>query len=160
MNVYIPHGGQEPSIWTSAWARTYAPQALRLPCPGEDDYARYFAMLWARGPFILVEHDVVPWPGAVEELAACPHPWCVFAYEAGTEFARDNSGVPLGCVKFDPAALGECPAQPLPGGLYPDWGSLDGIVSSTLLTRNIYPHQHTPAVAHIKLLKSAIVFQG
>lgn len=159
MTVYIPHSGEAPTPWTNAWARTYAKDACKLPCIRHDDYGRYIAMLWDKAePFILVEHDVVPWPGAVESLQACPEPWCVFAYEAGTEFNGD--GIPLGCVKFDPVTLGPCPLEPLPGGEYPHWGSLDGQISSTFLTRNIYPHQHTPAVAHIKLLRSVVFIGG
>jgi hypothetical protein len=63
-------------------------------------YAELFVEVWARDlDFLIVEHDVLPWPGACEELWACSNVWCGF-------------NTTLMCTKFSPTALGECPVTP------------------------------------------------
>jgi hypothetical protein len=50
-----------------------------------DDGA-YFDLLshlWVRAAdFLLIEHDMVPTPAMVDEMEACPRPWCVNPYES------------------------------------------------------------------------------
>ncbi len=67
---------------------------------GDAGYAEFFNEVWDRGHvFIIVEHDCLPWPGAIAELWACPQVWCGF-------------NTSLQCTKFDPTHLGECPVTP------------------------------------------------
>lgn len=47
----------------------------------EYAYDRLIRRLWSEGqPFVLVEHDILPWPGAVQQLWECDRPWCAFQY--------------------------------------------------------------------------------
>lgn len=116
-----------------------APRYERLV--GDYDYDRLFRRLWAAGePFILVEHDVLPWPGAVQQLWTCERPWCAFEY-----FMLGELRVALGCTKFDPRRLGPCP---LPDEAH-DWRHMDWHVIDTLTTRYECAHLHEPAVSHL-----------
>src|SRR5678816_4496251 len=69
---------------------------------GDNDYYELVKSLWAEGkPFIINEHDVIAWPGAIAQLQECPEPWCTFAYRAGCGWVNNA----LGLVKFDPLRL-------------------------------------------------------
>jgi hypothetical protein len=108
---------------------------------------------WGRGEaFAVVEHDVLPWPGALEELEACPEPWCGFSYyRSATE--RSVSGVvTLGCVRFGEAVL------KLPNPLAEDgwpyntfdrgWDYCDQRIDRVLKAAGFVWHRHSPMVLH------------
>ena len=104
-------------------------------------YDRLFRELWAKQqPFILVEHDIVPWPGALAQLWKCPEPWCGFHYYVNGELRSY-----LGCTKFDPASLGECP---LPKDVV-EWQTMDQTIEKELAKRSIPGHIHRPPVTHL-----------
>lgn len=104
-------------------------------------YDQLFRELWATGqPFILVEHDIVPWPGAVQQLWTCPEPWCGFPYYVFGELRSY-----LGCTKFDPTRLGACP---LPEDLTA-WQLMDKAIERALVARTFTGHLHQPAVSHL-----------
>ena len=104
-------------------------------------YDRLFRRLWAEGePFVIVEHDNLPWPGAVQRLWECDRPWCANEYLMLGELR-----VALGCTKFDPSRLGDCP---LTGDAKP-WNRMDWFVIDELTTRYASSHLHEPAVAHL-----------
>ena len=106
-------------------------------------YARLFTELWqARRGFILVEHDIVPWPGAIQQLDTCEHEWCAFAYPTSLS-SRCQS---LGCVKFSSALLERIPYDP--EWQNRGWDALDGAVMGTLQAETV--HTHEPPVAHCK----------
>lgn len=104
--------------------------------------------------FIIVEHDVVPFPGALQSLWDCSHNYCGFPYRL-----RSCSGVStaLGCTKFSAELQKSYP------GLLDDiakeegtrfvnrcapthWSSLDGSIKILL---NQHIHGHFPAVTHL-----------
>ncbi len=115
-------------------------------------YDMLFRELWAKGdPFILVEHDIIPWPGALAQLWTCPEPWCGFPY---SNFGTFRSY--LGCTKFEPSRLGDCPLS----GEIRSFGELDQIIIKTLLLRDrtdwkarpkYKNHVHNPPVAHLNI---------
>jgi len=109
-------------------------------------YDQLFRSLWKDNkPFILVEHDIVPWPGALRELWKCQEPWCGFPYYIYGELRSY-----LGCTKFSPAVLGECP---LPDDLE-DWHTMDKTIEKRLMTRGQPGHLHSPAVTHLNFFHS------
>ena len=109
---------------------------------GGTNYARFFEWLWeGGGPYIIVEHDVVPWPGAVKQLRQCHEPWCAFAY--GEYDIAAEAFPPMGCAKFDPRGLD------LPFEDYPDWSVLDREISNGLAQQGVAVHQHYPGVTHL-----------
>jgi len=103
-------------------------------------YDRLIRTLWAEGqPFIIVEHDILPWPGALRELWECECAWGAFPYYIFGQFRTQ-----LGCTKFDPAKLGACPLPDEPV----HWSRLDWAIITGLLDRET-GHLHQPAVTHL-----------
>jgi len=127
------------------------PRIVKLE--GIYSYDILFRELWTIGaPFILVEHDIIPWPGALAQLWTCPEAWCGFTYSIYGEFRSY-----LGCTKFEPARLGDCP---LPEGTLIAFEGMDRIIEKTLLLRaredwkspaKYKHHLHTPPVAHLNI---------
>lgn len=135
------------------------PAGLALACegvpatvhatPGEGGYAALLAAQWAApGGFILVEGDIVPWPGALAALEACPEPWCGYRYPRHGRFG-DLHG--LGCVKFSPALTAAHPGLPA-GWAGQSWQVLDGLVFAGLaeVTGRAVFCEHAPPVAHAR----------
>lgn len=119
------------------------PQYERLDGTLDAEYAydRLFRRLWAEGqPFVIVEHDILPWPGAVQAIWTCDRPWCGYQY-----LIFGQMRVQLGCVKFDPARLGDCPLPDIPMA----WHSLDWAVIQSMASRGESGHLHEPAVSHL-----------
>jgi hypothetical protein len=100
------------------------------------DYPDAVRGVWGLGRgFVLVEHDVVPWPGATSQLVDCPERWCAFEYP----LAPGCLSHALGCVKV---AAGTDPPSVWPSS----WRELDACVYRHLGM----PHLHSPPVAHAK----------
>lgn len=112
-------------------------------------YGRLLTEQWQTGRgFILVEHDIVPWPGALPELDGCPEEWCAFEYPNSRVITDPRSGwcVSLGCTKFSSSLVERVPY----GGEWQNrgWDELDGAVYATLQDETV--HVHSPPVAHAK----------
>lgn len=139
---------------------------LRLNVPGStpvdwreitrgDDtaYWRLLTEAWAApGPTLIIEQDVGIRAGLIEELAACPEPWCGFGYPL------DKGAMPpccLGCTRFTAAlkhaepdlldVVGEVTGDGLPAR---DWRRLDVRTSDELRRRGYSMHVHQPPVRH------------
>lgn len=120
-------------------AQGFVPRVVQ--CEQTYSYDRLFRQLWGAGePFILVEHDIVPWPGALAQLWSCPEPWCGYAYHVHGELRSY-----LGCTKFDPSRLGPVP---LPAELV-SWLGMDRVIEKTLMTAGHAGHRHGPPVSHL-----------
>jgi hypothetical protein len=145
--------GRAVTVWvpyTSVSPETR--DALRLDSPAyvwvggdEGQYWRLVRGLWESGrAFAIVEHDVVPPPGAVAEMWACPQDWCAFPYPVG-----DIVTTALGCTKFEAAIIER---HPMLVGAIPengrDWHSLDASVIGELHRRGEHEHVHGPAARH------------
>ena len=47
----------------------------------EEDYYHLLARMWEKGEtFLVVEHDIVAWPGAAQTLENCPGLWCTLPH--------------------------------------------------------------------------------
>jgi hypothetical protein len=104
-------------------------------------YGAMFASLWNAGdPFIVVEHDVVPWPGAIAKLAECPNGWCTHDYP----LHRGNVTRSFGIGKYRPQ--GPAPEQ----WATTTWDQLDGQVIPVLNRLYRRPCVHEPPVAHCR----------
>lgn len=112
-----------------------------------DDYSYgdYFRQRWRSGEsFINVEHDCVPWPGALEKLWNCTQPWCAFNY--GLPIHREHplfggSAVPLGCTKISDRLIAVTPTlwdEPV------EWSYCDQQLPKTQFT----VHQHFPGIVN------------
>lgn len=115
-------------------------------------YYELMARLWQQGrPFVLIEQDIVVWPGAVAALEACPEPVCGFAYELSTGW-----GSWLGCTRFserlitaEPGAFQAIDALPFDGTPKRYWGRLDTRLFQVLEAGGWAKHVHWPAVEHL-----------
>jgi len=114
-------------------------------------YGRMFTERWQTGSgFILVEHDVVPWPGTLRQLVACIEEFCAFEYPAGgpiVEEPRSGWCVSLGCTKFSSDLVERIPYDI--AWQNRAWDELDGAVFATLQNEADL-HIHYPPVAHAK----------
>jgi hypothetical protein len=129
-----------------------------------DDFAygKLFTRLWDEGEgFIIVEHDIVPWPGALQAMLDCTVEWCGYKYPYFTNYdptdhLRFFGSHGLGCVKFDDRLVQNYPDLAQRGQWDKrDWQSLDGLIGKTIVAAlsagNIYSwHEHTPPVAHVR----------
>lgn len=115
-------------------------------------YTHLLASLWAaRETFIVVEHDIVPPPRALADLASCDEPWCALPYRLG---GIVHAG--LGCVKFTAGLLVSLPdavaqtwaerSETHPPG---HWCSLDHRLSRVLYSHGIRQHVHQVEVKHL-----------
>lgn len=70
---------------------------------GDDAYHywRVIRELWAEGkPLILVEHDLVPTPEQLQELADCPEPVCTVRYAYCQDHLAPQTTTGLGVIKL------------------------------------------------------------
>lgn len=134
-------------------------------CNQEDSYYKLMVKLWAEHEqFITVEHDVMPWPGAIQQLWDCPEPWC-----GNTYYMRGKLGVvAFGCTKFSVELIDKMPwiwelvARPAnfdgsleePDPLRTHWAVLDGLWRDLvdLNFPDLKPHLHNPPVVHMNEL--------
>jgi hypothetical protein len=112
---------------------------------GDGD--RYFWLmeaLWHRGEGLLVvEHDIVPYPGAIKALQECPEPWCAVPYQVGV-----NVGTWLGCTKFSPEIMSTVP-DAFDRMERTDYDAIDGQLLPYLRQRGYQTHVHWPATQHL-----------
>ncbi len=115
----------------------------------DDAYWRLLRDVWGRGEtFVIVEHDVVAPPGAIEAMLACPRRWCAVPYpDIGT------LNVGHGLTKYDASLLADYPT--LVADLHASaqhWRYLDSWVQSQLHAHfgEPLPHWHWPAADHLK----------
>lgn len=127
-------------------------------------YLDYLQERWGkREAFINVEHDVVPWPGAIEQLWACPHDWCAHYYFLTPDEGRNYNGPPpMGLVKFTANFMQQIPRVWArhrkmrsewvkqygddPG----KWAYLDLWLHEYATRDGLKPHIHWPAVVNVK----------
>lgn len=121
---------------------------------GDDlAYGRLLARLWRQGDgFVLVEHDIVPWPGAVSALSSCPEPYCGHRYQIAGRL-----GGTLGCVRFSSALIAEHPDLPSRwAGTH--WSNLDIKLTSGLWDVGVREyHLHEPPVAHLHVYPDELI---
>ncbi len=124
--------------------------ALVGPPMGDAAYPDLLLRHFREGAaFCVVEHDVLPWPGALAELAACPEPWCGYAYSPGRHLRVPT----LGCVRFRAeflAAVADAlTVDAWRVDLFPrTWQYVDQQIAVTARRRGFEWHQHFPAVTH------------
>lgn len=115
-----------------------------------EDYATYWQVRWDEGTdFINVEHDVVPYPGAIESLESCPEPWCAYGYHLNDLFADHvRTLFPyLGCVKITHELIAltkDCWSS----WEDPDWLVCDKRLAEVARSHGLDVHQHFPPVTN------------
>ena len=146
-NVVVPYVNKNSTVFRTMrlnlTMQGITPRYERLDNKLSSDYAydRLFRELWDKEePFIIVEHDIFPWPGAIQQIWECEEPWCGYQY-----YVHGGLHSYLGCVKFNPKELGDCP---LPSDKL-HWAEIDMKVINELVNRGRDGHLHEPAVSHL-----------
>lgn len=112
-------------------------------CEGYLGYAAVVSEAWRRGGFILLEHDIVPWVGAIQELQDCESDWCAFAHAKSGRTLRA-----LGLNKFSDRLVSEYPY------LWEEWESEPwqflerGVLVAAARVAEVC--EHSPAVGHAR----------
>lgn len=153
MRVVVPYTYVGREVATALGA-THRPWDM-LPVGGSDrDYYDLLTRLWAEGEtFVIVEHDIVVHPTAIDELEQCTHEWCGFPHYYG----RYGLTYGLGCVKFDAALMARHPDAMIRVGVMSDpthpkrhWCRLDAWLQGTVLPhRGEVKHCHDTPVRHL-----------
>lgn len=114
----------------------------------EFTYGQTLSRYWAEGEtFINIEHDVVPWFGAVKALYQCPYGFCTYQYPIGHSGKLQTA---LGIIKFSENVMDDFPTANY-GWDKTSWNHLDAQVYGALqLDRGLKPDIHEPACAHLK----------
>jgi hypothetical protein len=123
---------------------------------GDDTaYSALVARLWrARGTFIVVEQDMVPTVGLLEEMWECPEDWCS-GYEAMLITDPPIGEVKswsMGCMKFGSDLMTSMPWVMDGPGL--SWRSLDFYIFDRMGRGDPRkpggaPHLHGPPMRHL-----------
>lgn len=148
MNVYVAYAKLEPETAAAA-----GPGATYVDTGGDDEaYWRLLRDLWARKrSFILLEQDIVPPPGALEALEACPHEWCGVPYPVGNIW-----GVFHGCTKYGASIIKRYP-EALRSFSSRYWQNLDSQLIAYIGRRQKEgPHFHWPAAEHLRFIGDTV----
>lgn len=132
----------------------YAPDAERWHLNEHANaYHKLLANVWADGEaFLIVEHDIEIRAGVVEELEACPEPYCLFPYvgPGGNDLLTRS----MGCTRFSAELIAAHPTvfsdlADRDGETSPRfWKRIDAEVAYYFQLRNVAPHVHEPPVLH------------
>ena len=104
----------------------------------------------AEEPLVIVEHDILPWPGAIDEILACPFSFCGLAYIEHSVLAAA-----LGCTKIgaDVMAAVTLPEMTsIQGPPYERpvaWDTLDWDLFRTVEGAGFRLDVHDPPVVHL-----------
>ena len=126
---------------------------VELPASSPTAYAKLLIeRITPERTAIIVEHDVIPPPHALDNLARCQHAWCTHPMRHGGVRKDDL----LGLAAFKPWLFTLRPRWvecALLGGLgsyrWPHWRSLDTLVARYLRHHGVHPHVHRPDAVHL-----------
>jgi hypothetical protein len=149
--IIVPYTRLHPA--TARLLNKHAPGHRRVKLDPADmsAYWRLLAACWREpGELLVIEQDIGVRAGVVEELAACPEPWCGFGYPID-----GSTAVCLGCTRFaaalkaaEPDLLEEVGEDASAGLPARDWRRLDVRILDALRKRGYQQHRHHPNVLH------------
>lgn len=123
---------------------TYGLNPRFVPVHGDGAYRLLMREIWEEGDtVIIIEHDILPWPGAIEELLLCQCVWGGYTYQTNGGLGVSHM---LGCAKLDQDLIAHTP------GLWDEpahWSQLDQRLLFAARSKGIEPHLHRPPVIHI-----------
>lgn len=145
LSVVVPHVVGMLHARTGVWAVEHGARLVQLD--GDDGYWRLLADEWHRpGDLVVVEQDIVPAPGVVADMLACPALWCTSPYR-GHRGQRHADA--LGCARFSAALKRTVPDLVARVGevVDPDaparhWCVLDVRLAALLRAAGHEPHEH------------------
>lgn len=117
----------------------------------DESYYELMCEMWKRREtFVVVEHDIIVWPGALTELENCSEPWCTLPYYCSVGWIIDG----LGCTKFGSDLLGrhsEFLQEPFPRCCQHTkyYCGLDRLIAHRFEELGMRPHVHSPGVSNL-----------
>ena len=112
-----------------------------------ENASRYFWLLQAfwfrKAGMLTIEHDIVPYEGAIESLQECSEPWCAVPYQVGI-----NVGTWLGLTKFSPEIMAAVP-DAFDRMERTEFNAIDGQLLPYLWSKGYHVHPHWPAATHL-----------
>lgn len=147
MSVSVPHVPALLHERTRAWAQEHGAELVGLVPVDDAHYWRWLANEWSTsGDTVIVEQDIVPAPGVVDDMLTCPQSWCASPYLiAGDRMLAEG----LGCTKFSARLKVEHPDLLERVGLIEDdlqparsWRRLDTRIARVLTGHGYMPHEH------------------
>ena len=148
MNLVVPYTSLNPLVPKVLRDYGFTPWFVHLP--EVDSYWNLLRNLWEmQEDVVIVEHDVIPWPGALEELVACAKPWCSFSYlrQITPEKRAVGDYFGFGCVKFARELMEQLP-NAFEQMVDHHWSKLDTQFEWFTYQNSVRPHHHRPAVVH------------
>lgn len=140
--MLVPYATLHPTTEQVMKASGLAVEFVHMP--DDDAYRRELRERWAIGQtFVIVEQDIVPWPGAIEELHSCMGLWCACAYKLFGGYGIFHS---FGCAKFSAELIAKLPSvwdEPC------HWSLLDQRFVFAAQAIGETPHSHRPPVIHL-----------
>lgn len=153
MRVMVAHTGTVQSNCAAA-LRLYAPGAEYVDTSASDQaYGEAIAARWnIGGDLVTVEHDNEITAEVLPSFAACPEPWCTYAYEIFAPPWTMICETALGCTKFSAEfqAKFDFTERVLNGVCVQchvvhqhHWGDLDARIATQVATyEQLSPHVH------------------
>jgi len=118
------------------------PEAVKVDTG--DAYWKMLRDAWSDGrEFMVVEHDVMVWPGSVAFLFSCDMDWCVLPTLCHGRMYTTS----LGAMRFGATMIQRNPG--LWDRISSEWMYLDAHLSEEMGWPFITPHAHYPAAAHL-----------
>jgi len=148
--IRVPYVAGRLSPSTAIWASTNDARMVELDDRPEA-YWEALCQWWHEpGDLVIVEHDVLPADGVVEEMLACPSEWCVSPYSLTFPEGEVSWAWVLGCTKFSEGARRRHPDAAELSGLQGKhevdppyvWWRLDVRLSCALARVGTLPHAH------------------
>lgn len=144
--IVVPHVAPMLRPETAIWARHYGATLVELPKDDHEAYWRLLAHHWRQpGDLVVVEQDIVPAPGVVDEMLTCNSLWCASPYWVTGRWLSDG----LGCTRFSaglksavPDLLERVGYDTGPDAPAKHWCLLDWRTSRLLRSLGHEPHEH------------------
>lgn len=142
--VVVPYAPGKLNSYVPRVLKSYGHDPELVLLRGKYSYGKLLKRLWEEGEtVVIVEQDILPWWGAVEELHNCIGFWCTCSYPYG--------GAPglyhmLGCTKLSDELMARLPGlwdEPI------EWGLCDGHLLHRAREIELDPHPHRPPVVHL-----------
>lgn len=146
LKIYVPYTNLSEATRIALINYDYIPVDLN-----NREYSEFLSERWQEGEsFVTVEHDVIPWPGAIESIIDCPEPWCGYAYHTGASLDPHMYWHPmLGCTKIGKEFISRTPGC---WDASVAWYDCDVQLATRGYAARMSPHRHYPGVVHINPL--------
>lgn len=143
--IYVPYTLLAPEAVTALRGQRFD----AVPMLDDKAYVRFFEERWAKGEtFVVVEHDVVVWPGAIDAMLACSHEWCAYGYAVDHDLEHDSFCAFLGCAKISDGLIAALPRVWAEKSTR-HWQDCDCHLTTYARARGFNVHMHRPHVENL-----------